>query len=117
MHAAFQAGVHNVQILIRQGEIADQIRLDLPDQPAEFRHVVRVRATGQRAAGQGDPLENAGFLGRLGALVSHHAAHAARADDQDLRHICSFFLQMITPSETRDSPVPEACFRSDSRLK
>ena len=136
VHAAFQAGVHNVQILIRQGEIADQIRLDLPDQPAEFRHVVRVhlggvdvhacagldaarhvRATGQRAAGQGDPLENAGFLGRLGALVSHHAAHAARADDQDLRHICSFFLQMITPSETRDSPVPEACFRSDSRLK
>ena len=46
VHAAFQAGVHNVQILIRQGEIADQIRLDLPDQPAEFRHVVRVHLGG-----------------------------------------------------------------------
>jgi hypothetical protein len=46
MHAAFKAGVHDVQILIRQGHVADHIGLDLPDEGAQLGYIVRVHLSG-----------------------------------------------------------------------
>ena len=105
VHAAFQAGVHDVQVLVGQGHVADQVGLYVAQQGAEFGYIVRVHlrgaevhvqaffdalgngvALGAGAAGQGDAAEGLLVFGCLGALVGHHAAHAARADDQKIGH-------------------------------
>jgi len=108
MHAAFQAGVHDVQVLIGQGDVQHGVGLHLTDEGAELGHVVGIHlgggdvdaqtgfdragdlvTPGKRTTGKSDLAEGP-FFGQLGALVRHHASHATGADDQNIRHDFSF---------------------------
>ena len=108
MHAAFQAGIHDVQVLIGQGDVQHGVGLHLTDEGAELGHVVGIHlgggdvdaqtgfdragdlvTPGKRTAGKSDLAEGP-FFGQLGALVRHHASHATGADDQNIRHDFSF---------------------------
>ena len=96
IHTALQAGVHDGQILIGQGDVHHQIRLHLLDQGHQLVLVVRVHllggdlggglslqlslqgvAFGFGAAGNAQLAEH---IGVLAALLNGHAGHAAAAD-------------------------------------
>ena len=98
VHAGLQAGVHDVQILVGEGHVDHQLRLHLPDQGHQFRHVVgihlgRLDAVAQLggngvalrfgARGEGDLAED---VAPLGAFVGDDLADAAGADDQNFAH-------------------------------
>ena len=100
--AALEAGVHDGQILIRQSDIHDDVRLVLVDERAQLVHVVRVHLCGADL-GRGRAVEllldgvalalGAGrdhnFLENvavLAALVNDNAGNAAAADDQCSSH-------------------------------
>ena len=98
VHAGGEAGVHDVKILVGQRDIDHYFRLHALDQRDHPRHVVGVDLRGMdrprdlrrdapafllRAAGERDVGKN---LRQLCALVRHHLADAARADDQYFRH-------------------------------
>ena len=109
MHAALKAGVHDMQVLVGQGNVEHHERFDRADELTELRHVVSVNlgrgnlhavtlpdalgdlpAAGFRAARQRDVPEGA-VEGSLGALVGNDTAHTARADNENIyRHIFSF---------------------------
>ena len=95
MHASFEAGVHDGEILVGQRHIDHDIRLEALQQLHEFRHVVRIHASGLnrtlqlggdavalrlRARGEHDLPEH---VGQLRAFMSDHAADAARSDDEN----------------------------------
>src|SRR5690606_17929792 len=42
VNASFQTGIHDMQVLIRQGHVDDQIRFFLIQQRHQFRHIVRI---------------------------------------------------------------------------
>ena len=96
MHAGFEAGIHDRQILIGQGHVDNHFRLDLTDQLDEVGGVVRIdlfRADGpvQRGgngitfalgpAGQHDLVKD---LGHLHTFMNHDIADPAGADNQYL---------------------------------
>ena len=100
--AALEARIHNGQILIRQSDIHDDVRLVLVDERAQLVHVVRVHLCGADfgrcravellldgvalALGAGrdhDLLKNVAVLA---ALVNDNAGNAAAADDQCSSH-------------------------------
>ena len=103
----FEAGIHNVQILIGKSYIDDHVRTVGFQQFNKLRNVVRVNlsrlnialfnaldllgdlvAAGEGPAGKTDFSE--GF-GNLRAFVRDYLADAARADDED------FFRHFLSP--------------------
>jgi hypothetical protein len=95
MHSGLQAGVHDGEILIRKGDIDDDLGLELIQQGDEFRHIVSIDTCGLdgtaefsgdgvtfglRAGGEHDFTED---LGELGAFMSDDTADAAGSDDED----------------------------------
>ena len=104
VHARRQAGVHDRQVLIGQGQVHDQFGLHLLDQRRGRRHVVSVNgrrvdvdaearlhglgdriALGLGAARQGDMREDVRVHRHL---VDGHRTDAACADNQHLAHLC-----------------------------
>ena len=94
MNPGFEAGIHDGQILIGQGDIDDDLGLEAFQQRHEFWHMIGIDScclnwTLQfrgdavtlrfRAAGQHDFTEN---IGQLGAFMSDDAADAACSDDE-----------------------------------
>ena len=95
VHAGLEAGVHDVEVLVGQGEVQDDVRAERLDELDELGDVVGVDlcglngtlqcggellAPGLRAAGDHDVGED---VGRLDAFVGCDGGDAARSDDQD----------------------------------
>lgn len=97
VNAGFQAGVHQVQILVGKGHVDQQLRLDFPDEGHGGGHVVRVHGVGGdidarsgayivrngvtfafRAGGQMNVLKD---VRQLGAFVGYHMSDAACSND------------------------------------
>ena len=117
VHARFKAGVHDVQILIGQGDVHDEVGLHAADESREFGHVVGVHlsgfnvaavaflhacgdgvAFGFRAARQHDVGKD--FSG-LRALVRGDGTDAAGADDQ---HFCHVLAPCSMKASAAESP-------------
>jgi len=128
VHAAGQAGIHDGQILIGQGDVHHQIGLVALDEGDDLIHVVGIHLCGGDlggglggqlggqlvalclgAAGDADLGEH---LGDLAALVDGNGGHAAAADDQNFAHIgysfiCKVvFLRSVLIPESLASPCP-----------
>ena len=103
IHSRFEAGIHQRQVLVGQGDIDQDVRLEFLEQLDGRWHVVGIDgrgadrhafflqnvsgdgiATGLRAAGQHDFAKD--ILRELSALVSHDTSNAAGADDKGLFH-------------------------------
>ena len=129
VHARFKAGVHDGEILIRQGHVDHHDGLVALDQRHQLGHVVGVHtrrlddaarafldargngvALRNRAARQHDLGENFGILR---ALVRHNAADAARADNKNSCH--SFLLLNAFRRAGGMTPAPSA--RRRQRLR
>ncbi len=102
VHAGFEAGVHDVQVLVGEGHVDHEVRLVLPEQGDRLRHIVSVHlrggdltgellgervALGFGARGDHDVGEN---FGDLRALVGDDRADTAGTDEQNFRHGRSF---------------------------
>ena len=103
MHAALEAGVHDVQILIGQSNVGHHGGFDIADKLAQLGHIVGIHlrrgnlhavaalhargdvfAAFQGAAGKGNFAESPFISGGLRHLVGHDATDAARADNQNI---------------------------------
>ena len=88
MHPRFEAGIHDSQVLVRQGDIEDEVRPDFPYQGDGLRHVVRVDRMGLdvHLPAPPDVLLYGVRLGQRPACQVYfpeHVAHASRAYDED----------------------------------
>lgn len=102
MDAGFQAGFHEGQVLIGEGQIEEQVRFDPVEQGDGFGYVIRIdrgrgdapfgalfdrlgngQALRDGAAGEGDFRKD---FGDLGALVRDDTADAAGAYDENSGH-------------------------------
>ena len=106
--AAFEAGVHDREILVRKGHVDNDIGLELPEQRTQFGDVVGIdlggfdtaAADGGRdgvafrfgAAGQHDVAE----YGVCGDLLRHHGSDTSGADNQGFTHRRHMFLHGST---------------------
>ena len=106
--AAGKAGVHDGQILIRQGDVHYQIRLVSIDQGDDLFHLVCIHLCGGDLGGGGGSqlssqlialcLGTAGnadlgeHFRHLAALVDGNGGHAAAADDQNFAHVGYSFI-------------------------
>ena len=116
--AAGQAGVHDGQVLVGQGDVHDQVGLVALDQGDELVNVVRIHlgggdfgfgdggqffgqgvALGFGAAGDAQFGEN---IADLAAFLDGDTGNAAAADDKNFAHgDDSFFVRCIVPSLQR----------------
>ena len=96
--AAFQTGIHDRQVLIRERHVDDDIRLEGPEQLAQLRHVVGIDLGGLHAVatdgrrhgiafgfgtgGQHHVREN----GVGGDLLRHHRTDTSCSDNQRFTH-------------------------------
>ena len=102
VHTGFEAGVHDMQILIGKRKVQHHVGPDFFNQFDQLRHIVRIHlsrgnravvfffdlsrkriALGLRSAGKADVRED---IRRLCTFVYRHSADAAGADDQNSCH-------------------------------
>ncbi len=98
MHACGEAGVHDGEVLIGQGDVDDDLRLEVLQEGSQLGHVVGIDACGLNragefggdgvalglgAGGQHDLAEN---VRELSAFVGDDTADAAGSDDEGFGH-------------------------------
>lgn len=103
VYAGFETGIHDGEILIGEGEIKDEFRLEIADEGDQFGDLVGIDfgrvdagfrpfgldglfegvATGEGAAGDADLAE---YLGVLCAFVGGDLGDATGADDENFAH-------------------------------
>ena len=108
-----QARVHNVQVLIGQGNIHHQIRLEAADKRHQLGHIIRIhlrrlhgppqlRGQGIYARLRPRREHNLGEnLRHLRQLMRHHTADAAGTNHQNPHGLCPF----CNPSHREDGPI------------
>ena len=104
MDTGGQTGLHDGEILVGQGQVHDQVRLERADQRAQFGDLVGVHlsclnrstqfggnllALGNRPAGQHDLAKD---LRQGRTFMGHHAADSTGADDHYSAHDLLLFL-------------------------
>ena len=106
--AAFEAGVHDRQVLIRQRHVDHDVGFERAEKFAELRHVVGIDLGGLHAVAADGGRHGIAFgFGAAGQhhirkhgigsdLLGHHGADASRTDNQRFTHRIIGILELIS---------------------